>query len=192
MLTGAVMAGGRSTRMGRDKAALVVEGETLLRRQLRILREAGARRLVISCRAAQTVEFVLGADLVVDTVPDGGPLAGLHAVLADCASPHLAVLAVDMPIVNAAWFDRLRGLSAPGVGAIARTAAGYEPLAAIYPAEALAVADAHLRRGELSLQALAAALVRAGALRECVIGPDDTARLASWNRPEDTAGAIDA
>lgn len=191
MLTGAVMAGGRSGRMGRDKAALVVAGETLLRRQLRVLREAGARRLVVSCRAAQTVEFVLGVDLVVDTMPDAGPLAGLHAVLADCASPHLAVLAVDMPLVDAAWFVRLRGLCAPGVGAIARTAAGYEPLAAIYPVEAVALAEAHLRQGELSLQSLAAALARAGELRELPAGPADAARLASWNRPGDIAGATD-
>lgn len=188
MLTGAVMVGGRSQRMGRDKAALFLDGETLLQRQLRVLREAGARRLLVVCREGQTVELVVGTEVVVDTVAGAGPIAGLHAALAECRTPHLAVLAVDMPRIEAAWYARLLDSCGPGVGAVARTAAGYEPLAAIYPASALAIAAGQLERGEYSLQVLLAELERRGLMTAFTVAPGEAAALANWNRPEDLAG----
>ena len=184
-LAGAVLAGGASRRMGRDKAELVVDGTTLLFRQIDVLRTGGAAPLVVSCGQVPR-EVPAGVVCVPDRYPNSGPLGGIHAALEALHASHVAVLAVDMPLIDAAWFGWLRGSCAPGVGAIARHADGrFEPLAAIYARESLAEMDSRLRRGDLTLQALAAALVISGQLCAVPVPDGGKTRLTNWNTPND-------
>lgn len=179
---GAVLAGGQSRRMGRNKALLRLAGEPLWRRQLRLLREAGAQPVLLVQAPGQRA---LRRDVLRDTVRDAGPLAGLHAALTACPAPLLAVLAVDLPALDAAWLARLAAQARPGRGVVLKTARGYEPLAALYPREALPEIAARLARRDLSLQACIAALVRRRRLRVLRATPADEARLANWNTPAD-------
>ena len=101
MLIGVLLAGGRSSRMGRDKARLRADGETLLRRALSLLERAGAERLLISGREEA------GYEGVVDRLPLSGPPGGLYSVLEHLrregrldGSP-LLVIPVDMPALQA-------------------------------------------------------------------------------------------
>lgn len=183
-LLGAVMAGGESRRMGRDKAGLRLAGEPLWRRQARVLAEAGAEPVVIVRRPGQRR---LGRQLetVRDTVIGAGPLAGLQAALTAGGGRPVAVLAVDMPAVDAAWFHRLWAKCRAGVGAVARHEDGYEPLAAIFPGEALPEVAARLARGERSMQELVRALVRRRRLKVVRLAEAERWRVANWNRPED-------
>jgi molybdopterin-guanine dinucleotide biosynthesis protein A/molybdopterin-guanine dinucleotide biosynthesis protein len=101
----------------------------------------------------------------------------------------LGVLAVDMPEIDAAWFRWLSGFCRPGVGAVVRTTAGFEPLAAIYPREALAAVVSHLELGDGSLQHLVAALVEAQRL---VVVPLPAGRqncIINLNTKDDAAGS---
>ena len=182
-LGGAVLAGGASRRMGRDKALLLCRGELLWRRQMRVLRDAGAKPVVLVRRRGQP-ELDEQTRSLRDTVEGAGPLAGLHAALAACRTRWVAVLAVDMPHIDAAWFRRLYGFCRAGAGAAARTASGFEPLAAIYPREALPELTTRLRRGDRSLQGLVAELVRAGRMIEVSSAAVERSRLANWNAPE--------
>lgn len=110
----ALLAGGRSTRMGQDKAWLLWQGEPLAKRQLRVLAETGAEWLMVSCREEQEFtesgEWLMhGADLMVfDPLnTDEGPLGGIVRCLQTIDLP-LLVLAVDMPHMTAAFLrDRL-------------------------------------------------------------------------------------
>jgi molybdopterin-guanine dinucleotide biosynthesis protein A len=122
-----------------------------------------------------------------DTVDGAGPLAGLHAALLACQTCLLAILAVDMPQMDAAWFRWLGSFCRPGVGAVVRVPAGFEPLAAIYPREALATVTSHLRLKDLSLQHLVIALVRAHRLIAVPLTASDHHRLFNWNVPDDAA-----
>jgi molybdopterin-guanine dinucleotide biosynthesis protein A len=187
-LTGAVLAGGQSRRMGRDKAALLVAGEPLWCRQARILREAGAVTVGLVRRTGQP-DLWLPADIHLwhDTVPGAGPLAGVQAALAGGATGFVAVLATDMPKIDADWFRQLARHCVAGAGALARHEDGtYEPLAAIYPRSALAIAVRRLRAGQFVLQEFAGELVAAGRMASLPVPAGERWRVASWNSPADT------
>ncbi len=170
--------------MGRDKARLRVGGEPLWRRQVRVLGEAGAAPVVVVRREGQT--GMRGVRVVRDVFVGAGPLAGLHAALGAAGeAAWVAVLAVDMPAVEAAWFAQLRQRCARGRGAVVRHADGFEPLAAIYPVEARAVVEGRLRRGEYAMQGLVRALVRAKRMAVVEIAAEERAAMENWNSPGD-------
>lgn len=181
-LAGAVLAGGESRRMGRDKARLRVGAERLWQRQVRILVEAGAEPVVVVRRPGQRA---LGREVphVRDGFPGAGPLAGLEAALRATEAAWVAVLAVDMPAMDAAWFRRLRRRCRAGVGAVGQGPEGFEPLAAIYPREALPAVVRRLGRGERSMQALVAGLVRARRMAIVRLTRKELWRMENWNTP---------
>lgn len=147
-VTGAVLCGGASKRMGRDKALLVLDGRTLIERCLEALNGVAASSLV-AC-GPQPRYARLGLPLALDGVPDGGPLAGLCAALERTRTPWLCVLACDMPRASA---DGMRTLLARARaedldGCLLRTPSGVEPLFAVYRASCLEAVRAALARGE--------------------------------------------
>ncbi|MBI2517807.1 MAG: molybdenum cofactor guanylyltransferase [Opitutae bacterium] len=183
-LGGAVLAGGKSSRMGRNKALLRVDGQPLWRRQLGVLAQAGAKPVLLVQAPGQRA---LRRRVVRDTVCDAGPLAGLHAALSACEPPWLAVLAVDMPGIDADWFGRLARHCHVDRGAVVRTPDGYEPLAAIYPRAALPEIVKRLAAEKFSLQQLLTTLVRRGLMTSVPLRRADQARVANWNTPADVA-----
>ena len=109
-LHGLVLAGGRSSRMGRDKAALVhPDGRTLLRRCHDLLREAGCETIAVSLRHDQEIPAGLdGVEIVRD--PEGaslGPIAGIVAGMRLDPAADWLVLACDLPRLDAATLDHL-------------------------------------------------------------------------------------
>ena len=186
---GVILAGGRSRRMGRDKAELSVAGEPLWQRQARVLREAGADRVALVLRSGQIPPPGAGASALQvrrDVYRDAGPMAGLHAAL---TTPLLAswylVLAVDLPHVRPDWFGWLLGFCRDHTGAIVMHDTGYEPLAAIYPAGTGPVVAAQLARGEYSLQRLAERLVQTRRMRAIPLPAHARAQVTNWNTPAD-------
>lgn len=171
MWSGLVLAGGQSTRMGRDKATLVRDGIPWWQRQRTVLVEAGVTDLWLSVRPQQTW---IPADqpVVFDTTADAGPMAGIAAGLAVCAGTHLLVLAVDLIDLPQAWFIELQKICANGQGAVGTETEGFEPLAAIYPREALPLFNACLERRDFALQHVLRELVQNGLMRERPIRPD--------------------
>lgn len=186
-VTGVILAAGKSTRMGRDKAFLTLaDGTTLVARQAALLRSIHVNDLLISARP-HTDYNVHGAHRVYDTHPDTGPLAGIAAALAHSKQPHLLALAVDLPLMTAHFLRSLLEHTAPGVGAAPVTARGFEPLCAVYPntPDSRAVIDAVLAKGDFSLQHLLRAAVDAGWMRSVPVAEADLPLFANWNTPED-------
>lgn len=103
---GAVMAGGKSRRLGRDKALLAINGETLLQRALRILSEVTSQQLVIGPpeRRAQAGT----AQVFPDEYPESGPLGGIYTALRAADYARVLVVACDMPFLNAGLLRYLR------------------------------------------------------------------------------------
>lgn len=143
---GFVVAGGRSMRMGCDKALLPWRGSSLLDHALGRLREVcGDVRIL--CGAAPRYEGH-GATIVVDRVTDAGPLGGLEAALEAAEGRPALFLAVDLPFVTAGLLalllERLDGWDAvvPVVGGRP------EPLCAVYGPGCLPSVAARLAQGE--------------------------------------------
>jgi molybdopterin-guanine dinucleotide biosynthesis protein A len=146
-----ILAGGGSTRMGLDKAALELGGAALLDRELAAARAAGLEPLV----AGRTAPA--GADWrgLADERPGQGPLGGLVTALRHLRRPCLAV-AVDLPLVGADGLTWLAGCaSAPG--AVADCAGDPLPVFAAWWPELLPEMELRLERGERSLHRLIAA-----------------------------------
>ncbi len=186
-LSAVLLVAGRSTRMGRDKALLEVEGVPLWQRQRDVLVAAGATEVLLSARPDQDwAQRAAGfAGVLHDALPESGPLAGLTAVLERASHPHVAALAIDLPAMTAEFFTSLLAECDAGVGVVGRRGDFFEPLAAIYPREMKWIAREAIARGDFSVQKLAAAGVGQGLLRVREIGERDAALFANWNRPED-------
>jgi molybdopterin-guanine dinucleotide biosynthesis protein A len=182
-----VLAAGRSTRMGRDKALLEIGGVPWWQRQRDVLAAAGATEVFLSARPDQTwTRQAAGfAAVIHDALPDGGPLVGITAGLEHATQPWLMVLAVDLAVLPPAWFTQLQADCAPGVGVIGRRDGLFEPLAAIYPREFKWLAWEALARGEFACQRLAAAAVTQGLLRVREISATEADWLANWNSPDE-------
>jgi len=183
----ALFAGGRSTRMGEDKATLAWRGRTLLERQLDTLRALRPARLFLSVREA------VPAPDDVTVVPDPpqidcGPLGGLLATLERCevaGLPRLLVLAVDMPRMTA---DRLRLLldQSEGMGAIPELEGGrLEPLAALWPTSLLPEVRAHLAGPDSSFHRLARCGIESEKLRSLPVPPEEEGFFLNVNRKSD-------
>ncbi len=184
----AILAGGASRRMGRDKALLEWDGMTLLHRTAALALGTGLPVLVVG-RDAPAGWALPAVSFIPDDVPGQGPLGGLVAALTRRA-PVIA-LACDMPLLEAralAWLTAevraQRAAGALGAGLAVRQAAGLEPLFACYAEPCLPTARAHLAAGRRALHALieeAAFTVREA---PAWLVP----MLANVNRPEEWAG----
>lgn len=186
-VTGVILAAGKSTRMGRDKAFLTLDnGTTLVAHQAALLRSIHVNDLLISARP-HTDYHVPGAHRVYDTHPDTGPLAGIAAALAHSKQPHLLALAVDLPRMTAHFLRSLLEHTAPGVGAVPVTARGFEPLCTVYPntPDSRAAIDDALASHDLSLQHLLRTAVDAGWMRSVPVAESDLPLFANWNSPGD-------
>src|SRR5207245_7187345 len=102
--TGLILAGGRSLRMGRDKADLLLRGRTLLRRAVDRVREAGGEPLIVGPAGP---ESGTGSCRRIDEEPGAGlegrrgPLFALHHGLQVCGTRRAVALACDLPLVPA-------------------------------------------------------------------------------------------
>lgn len=182
-----LLAAGRSTRMGRDKALLEFEGCPLWRRQWNLLAEAGATERFLSVRAEQDWA---PADVtkISDAAPNAGPLAGIIAALEHCAMPLLLVLAVDLPGMQADYLRKLHERCGPTRGIVPWRRGGRpEPLCAIYPREVLAEARELLAHGHNAVTGLAATAGSLGLIRTIAIEAEDEPLFVNWNSPGDAA-----
>jgi molybdopterin-guanine dinucleotide biosynthesis protein A len=188
----AVLAGGESSRFGRDKAFARWKGRRLLDRQLDLLRGLGPAQLLISGRP-EADYAAAGATVVLDAVPGLGPLGGRAALLGASPAPQERKLAVDLPAMTRGFLQSLLTRRAPGVGVVPRLRLagrpGWEPLAAVYPREILPVVRRHLARRELALHRLVQAGVVAGLLVECPVPAASRAAFRNVNTPADLADA---
>lgn len=185
--SGAVLAGGRSTRMGTDKALLQLPGgESLLAHGVNALRTAGASEVLVSLRVDQRYG-ILGAREVHDPAADSGPLAGIVSVLAAAKESLVFVLAVDLAAVTPAFLLGLVKQATPGCGVIPEDVEGLQPLAAIYPVMAAARAQRALAERRLSLRAFATELEREGLMRRVALDAVAATELRNCNTPEQWA-----
>ena len=179
-----ILAGGKSSRMGRDKAFLEIGGQTLLARQIKLARETGAAEILISGRADADYSS-LNCRVLQDNFPDAGPLAGIERALDAAQSPLLLVLAVDFPGMNAELLRRFVARCPENFGAIPRINGNMEPLAAIYPTSAHQLAAAQIAGGRFAVKEFAGLCVQSGRVRLIELEAGASRHFVNWNSPAD-------
>jgi molybdopterin-guanine dinucleotide biosynthesis protein A len=164
-----ILAGGKSSRMGQDKAFLELEGETLL-----------ARAMALATTAASEVRLVGDAQkllpfgrVVEDVFPERGPLGGIHAALANSAADLNLVLAVDLPFVEPRFLAYLLSAASQSgaVVTVPHAAGGWQPLCAVYRREFGPAAERALRKRRNKIDALFSQV------ETRVIGEEELARM---------------
>jgi molybdopterin-guanine dinucleotide biosynthesis protein A len=148
-IVGFVVAGGRSLRMGRDKA-LLPWGETdLLGHTLARLRRV-TDDVRILCGPAPRYEG-RGVPVVVDRLADAGPIAGVVAGLEACRGRPGLFMAVDLPLVPVTLLDRLAGLGGSWDAVVPLSRRGAEPLCAVYAPSCLEPILRRVAGGEMQM-----------------------------------------
>jgi len=183
-----VLAGGRSSRMGTDKAFVELEGRTLLDRAIE-LAAAGASDVRIVGSAEKLANF---GRVVEDEFPNRGPLGGIHAALQASHANLNLVLAVDLPFVEVRFLKYLlaQACASGAVITIPRAAGGWQPLCAVYRKQFAGIAETALRQGKNKIDPLFALVdvrvVEEDELRSCGFGCD---MFRNLNTPEELSEA---
>ncbi len=154
--TGIVLAGGRSSRMGAEKAGIAWEGTTLLGRAVAVLADAGLPVVVVRAADQELPPVGPGVRVVEDAHPGRGPLEGLAAGLRAVGPGGVAFLcAADMPLLDSAFVARVLAAIAPwSDAAVPRVEGRPQPLAAVYRTSALGSVEALLASGGRSMGVL--------------------------------------
>jgi molybdopterin-guanine dinucleotide biosynthesis protein A len=159
-ITGIVLAGGRSTRMGQDKASLPIGGETMVERVVRVAGSVADELIVVTrlTQAGSDPMRAVGRDprvrFVHDPVEELGPLAGIAAGLAATHSDVNLVIACDMPLIRPAVLRRLIELQGDADICVAVAGGHASPLCAAYRGSVGVTARELLQSGERRVMAL--------------------------------------
>jgi molybdenum cofactor guanylyltransferase len=147
-----ILAGGKSTRMGADKAFVMLDGRTLLARALQLARSVTSDVRIVG----DSTKFSAFAPVVEDRFQGCGPLGGIHAALRASGAELNLMLAVDVPFISAALLKFLIARAWDGVASVtvARIGRGWQPLSAVYRREFADAAENALRQGRYKIDPL--------------------------------------
>ncbi len=126
----AILAGGKSTRIGRDKATLVLDSEPLIRRVYDVAQGAFDHIVVVSSDHA--ILPGMSIPIIKDVVSVQSPLAGIVSALIHTGADYVFALACDMPFLSGGAIRYMLNNIAGEDIIIPKTEKGYEPLHAIY------------------------------------------------------------
>jgi len=184
-----ILAGGKSTRMGSDKAFVTLNGRTLLSHALERARSLTPNVWIVG----DPQKYESHGTVVPDIFVDCGPLAGIHSALGASSTELNLVLAVDVPFASLALLQFLieRAKRNPGVCVtVPRTNAGWQPLCAVYHRSFAPAAEEALRGGRFRIDRLFAVVPTDGISEEELRQAGFTREMfRNLNTPEDLAAA---
>jgi molybdopterin-guanine dinucleotide biosynthesis protein A len=183
-ITGFVLAGGKSTRMGRDKAGLSLDGRTLLETALEAARAVAQEVLILGSPEL----YGAYAPAIADVFPGCGPLGGIHAALQQTRTEFNLMIAVDTPFLSAGLLRYLveRALASGAVVTAPEINAYPQPLCAVYSRAFLPIAERALQAGAFKIVPLfpqqGTLLIREAELKQVAFTAE---MFENLNTPED-------
>lgn len=141
-ICGIILAGGKSTRMGSDKAELTLNGKTFLEIQAEKLRHIGISDICLSGYSTPLPY----ARCIADITPGKGPLGGIYSCFMSCSCRYALVLSVDTPLISESALENLlREHSKTDCDATILTCDGkMEPLIAVYNTDTVTILEEFL------------------------------------------------
>ncbi len=148
-VAGAILAGGMSSRMGRDKSLVEVGGIAMVARVASALTSSGCDPVVAIGGDAQRLRH-LGLETVPDEFPDEGPLGGILTALGWCPSLSVMVVACDLPLLTSDVVAALITAAEehPDVDVVVAATQWIEPLCAIWRPSAMPMLRASFETGD--------------------------------------------
>jgi molybdopterin-guanine dinucleotide biosynthesis protein A len=134
-MTGIILAGGKNSRMGRNKSFLTIDGERLIDRAVRILKDIFAEVMIVTNSPLEYVD--LNVQIVTDIYKGKGSLGGIYTGLFYAATEHSFITACDMPYLDKPFIEHMVNLTASHDIVSPDTPDGPQPLHAVYSRKCL-------------------------------------------------------
>lgn len=180
-MTSIILAGGKSSRLGRNKALQVIEGKSLIQwviDRLAILSTeiiiATAHGKAIPCSSAVEIKTVA------DIYPGKGPLVGIYSGLIASSSSRAIVVGCDTPFLSVGLLEYMTQLCSTFDVVVPRIGKKVEPLCAVYSKNCLVPMQGLLEQNELRISALFS-MVRVRYIEEAEINSFDPEHLSFFN-----------
>ena len=182
-ITAVILVGGKSRRMGVDKAFLEIDGTPLFERVLGVCREAFGRVVIVGDQSGRFAGY--GLPVHPDIYP-GSALGGLYTGLMHAETPYVFAAACDLPFPSGAAARHLSSLRHGFDAVVPRGADGFEPLFAVYSKTCLEPMRRFLEVGKVRIFDLYPELnIRYVPTDELVSLADDDRALLNVNTPEE-------
>jgi molybdopterin-guanine dinucleotide biosynthesis protein A len=188
--TAVILTGGKSSRMGSDKALLQLAGRPLLRHAIEL---AGAVTENVKI-VGDPAKYAAFGTVVADLYHDSGPLGGIHAALASTNSDLNVILATDLPFVEPEFLRYLLAIAKETTALVTVPQVGryFEPLCAVYRKEFAEIAAAALNRNKNKVDALfTEPATRVVNEEEITVAGFSSAMFRNLNTPEEWQQAND-
>lgn len=184
-----ILAGGHSTRMGKDKALLKLDGKPLLQRTCECAQAVTSQIYIVTAWPEKYHNIIPSECHLIqetplpDETPPHGPLVGLYQGMQQVKAEWVLALACDLAKLTVAelefWCQQLDQVSDDSVALVAKSPEGWEPLCGFYHQQCVALFDQYLAQGNRSFQGF----LNQHAVQELTVR--DRATLFNCNTPED-------
>ena len=183
-MTGVILAGGESTRMGKNKAFIEINGKRIIDRTVSLFREIFDDVLLVTNTPLDYID--LNVRIVTDLVPGKGSLGGIYTGLFFSCSPKSFFVGCDMPFLDRGVIQYFLGLAQTVDIVVQRTKDYWQPLHAIYSRTLLKPIQRLLQQGELSIIKVYQGMkVREITEKELKLLDPDLHTLSNFNTPEE-------
>ena len=183
-MTGVILAGGESTRMGKNKAFIEINGKRIIDRTVSLFREVFDDVLLVTNTPLDYIE--LKVRIVTDLVSGKGSLGGIYTGLFFSSSPKAFFVGCDMPFLDRRVIQYFLGLAQTADIVVQRTKDYWQPLHAIYPRTLLKPIERLLQQGELKIiKTYQGMRVREVTGKELKRFDPDLHTLSNFNTPEE-------
>ena len=183
-VTGVILAGGKSTRYGSNKAFACIDGVPLIERVIQVMGAVFENMLLITNTAEEYAH--LGLPMKGDLIKGLGPMGGVYTGLKSISGESGFFVACDMPYLNAALIRRILEMRGDSDAVVPRLGAMVEPLHALYTKGCIGAIEELIRAGDRQILRFFAR-VRVQYVDEEVLRAfdRDLRFLANVNRPQD-------
>lgn len=153
-VTGIILAGGKSTRLGRNKAVEQVSGKPLIQHVYDNLKTVAGQIIIVSSRELAAISYPEGLEVLVDMYPGKGPLSGIFTGLSAAKYEYSIVVGCDMPFLNSKVLRYLVARAEGCDAAVPKINSQLEPLHAVYSKSCIAAIKEQLEQDKLEIRAL--------------------------------------
>ena len=148
-VTGVILAGGKSSRMGKDKALLDFHGKPFIEHIAETLKHVFAEVFIVADYGDSYTYMNLPVHA--DTIKSSGPLAGIHSALSHAIMPSVFILSCDLPLVTAEAIEHLLGIENSFDVVVYSVNGMMQPLCGIYGKSCLTIFEEELKRDKRSV-----------------------------------------